>query len=334
MAKITFLFRSPIPFTKELLRGPLGGAETAVIRIGDALRQLGIRVAMANRYSVSSLRGDVAVVVRFPVDLLRIREQFRRVYFWPPDDMSHGSLSPLNLPTFLARFNSALDGVLAISGYQQTRLIGAGIIPSKIIPTRYGVDLGLYPYRATLPEKICIYTSAPDRGLDELVHIWPAVVAVVPEARLWVFSSMRTYRGSDSRFQSLYEDLRAQPNVSVFDPVPQSELASYLLQSRVFLYPNTYPETASIATLEARAAGCVIVTPYRAALAETAQGNLIVPPYPVRLFRQALVERTIVALTNDDLYRTISRHNQISSSENDWSTIANEWAAQLDLLLS
>jgi glycosyltransferase involved in cell wall biosynthesis len=329
---LSLYFPSPINYLHDQFTKPLGGAETAVLRIVEALRFLGRTVEICDREDPSFSFSDVLLVTRFPLAVRVFRQKFQRVYFWSPDDTTHGTFAPLRDPGTLAEFNALVDGVLAISNYQYENLAALGVKPAKLMRTRYGIDISLYPQRNHPPDPVCIYTSSPKRGLELLPFIWPEIHASVPEARLWIYSSMATYRKDDSSFIPLYQALQKLPNVTCMGAVGQEQLAAALSRVRVFLYPNTFNETASVATLEARAAGCAIITTRAGALIESAESNCLIDPQPNRVaFARSFIQPTVQLLRDDSLYMALASHNQCSAFQYDWKVIASEWTAQLGL---
>lgn len=329
---LSIYFPSPINYLADGLNLPLGGAEKAVLFLSTALAAHGVQVEVSSKTHATFTHSETLLVQRFPLAVKRYRPAFRSVYFSSPDDTSHGAIAALRNTQNLAEFNQLVDGVLAISNYQAQRLVELGIEERKIMPFRWGVDTRSFPVRSSLPEPVCIYTSSPRRGLHLLLDIWPVINAAVPTARLWLYSSMRTYRKSDRTHEGLYARLRTLPNTTVHEPVGQAELVTALSRARVLLYPNTYNETASLAVMEAVAAGCAVVTADAGALPETALGNVFVGARrdPQSLIH-AYADRTIDLLTNDNLFLAISKRNQLRAQYSDWTRVAEELIILLKL---
>ena len=329
---ISIYFPSPINYLADRFTMPIGGAETAVLRISEALARRGIRAEIIDSEQKSFSGNEVLVVKRFPEAVVKLRPQFSKIYFWSPDDIAHGSLAPLRNPKKLAAFNEAVDGVIAISQFQRQRLISIGVEETKVIPSRYGVPSRMFAKRDALPEKICIYTSSPKRGLTQIPQIWRRVQCLLPESQLWVYSSMSTYRKDESEFHDLYRELQQMRNVTYFGAVPWSQLKCALQKARVFLYPNTLNETSSIATLEAIAAGCVVVATEKGALPESAMDNIMIRVRAdTESFLSAFASWAVRLLMDDSLFRMMSLRNQLNSRLRDWDVIAEEWEYILKL---
>lgn len=111
------------------------------------------------------------------------------------------------------------------------------------------IGLGCWPEQlkdGLKQDKLCIYTSSPDRGLKYLQEIWPEVT----EKTGAVLKS--SYGGSGK----------------VFSPVEMNELYK---TAKFWLHPmkNNAIELFCISGLKAQAAGCIPVVIPRMALAET-----------------------------------------------------------------
>ena len=117
-------------------------------------------------------------------------------------------------------------------------------------------------------------TSAPFRGLQELLDAFPRIQDAIPELRLRVYSGQATYQVAekDDPFADLYSRCRTQPGVDYVGPIPQPSLARALREAWILAYPCVFSETSCIAVMEAMAAGCEVVTVPRAALPETTAG--------------------------------------------------------------
>lgn len=120
----------------------------------------------------------------------------------------------------------------------------------RVVP--HGFDLSeIYP-EEKIPN-MCLYSSSPDRGLDEFQYIWPDVVKEVPDAQLVV-----TYGGN--------LDL---PNVINLGDVDMDTMNSLYRTSQFWLHPCTGIELYCMAAVKAMAAQCIPVYYPAMALRET-----------------------------------------------------------------
>jgi tetratricopeptide (TPR) repeat protein/glycosyltransferase involved in cell wall biosynthesis len=116
------------------------------------------------------------------------------------------------------------------------------------------------------------YLSAPVRGLEPLLDMWPQVIAEEPRAKLHIFYGWHTAPGGPEveEFKARVMGKIAALGESVIwrDRVPQVELESELPKFGVFAYPPFFMEGFCIAGVRAVAAGMVPVYAAVAALGE------------------------------------------------------------------
>lgn len=103
---------------------------------------------------------------------------------------------------------------------------------------------------------MCIHTSTPERGLAELLDIWPKLQVMIPgdQATLHLFSSFYGWGMSEEQnwewcrdTYGLAERLNAEGrNVVNHIHVSAPELREFQLQSQLFLYPTRFKETCCL----------------------------------------------------------------------------------------
>ncbi len=135
-----------------------------------------------------------------------------------------------------------------------------------------------------------IYASSPDRGLVQLLRLWPRIRARLPDAELWVYYGWKGCEklglGGDAAWAQRYEsarreveELRHQPGITFFGMVNHEELARAMRSAGVWAYPCLNPddtpfyETGCLTACKVRAAGMIPVCPDWGALAETAASS-------------------------------------------------------------
>jgi glycosyltransferase involved in cell wall biosynthesis len=208
--------------------------------------------------------------------------------------------------------------------------------PDKIEIIRNGIDLARFanadkverhPHRA-------FYSSSPDRGLELAVDEWPKIREYFPDAELHVFYGFLNWeegaRGRPDelkKIRALKEKLENTEGVVMRDRVNGAQLAKEMLASHVWCYPTWFSETSCITAMEARAAGCWIVTSPIAALVETAKaGNFINGEYGTSHYRNNFVELMRVAFTR------VGRTGYFDTEENSLDNRAGHWRALLSEL--
>ncbi|MDE3155860.1 MAG: glycosyltransferase [Acidobacteriota bacterium] len=355
-AALTIFFYQPhsIAFDARTPRTRgLGGTESAIVYLAEALARLGHRTVVLNgcdepgtfegveyaRWETLPVRAiadrpDVVVAVRFWQHIGRTRFAPLQI-FWTGDAFDQPFLE--QLADRQAR--TEIDFFMLQSDWQaDTFRSHFQIPPWQVLRTALGVagstvDPPLQPEPAATRPRRLAYASTPFRGLDVLLDLFQRIRAACPDAELDVFSSMRVYGMAEAedrrQFRALYRKAR-QPGVNLVGTVPQLELARRLQQARILAYPNHYAETFCIAAAEAQAAGCAVVTSALGALPETVgPAGICIPGDPhLPAYQQAFVDACVQLLTDDERWGEMSRCALARSWQDyDWPAIADRWAA-------
>ncbi len=258
----------------SLHAGGVGGTESSVIQLAEALAALGHRIWALNRI-------DAPVIEETGVTWMPLREKKDL----PPLDIAIGinsarifdgvkarrTISWLhNPPALRQQLKRRTLGALLrhrphavlLSSYQ-SRLLhrwlpysGRSVIHHGIGDAFFapGLDMAPRPRRA-------IFTSQPSRGLAFCAACWETVIAAMPSAELHIFcpqakqeDAVRTCSGRDG--------------IVIRGSVTRLRLAQELRLSRVMLAPGVADETFCLAAAEATASGVPIVTLGAGALSE------------------------------------------------------------------
>lgn len=126
----------------------------------------------------------------------------------------------------------------------------------KIVP--HGYDSNAIPRSKMMKnciKKQCLYASSPDRGLDELLDMWPDIYSVHPDATLIV-----TYSP---------EGRKSLPGVMYLGQVDEMTMNELFNTSDVWPYPCNGGELYCMVGIKAQASGCVPVFYPTQALSET-----------------------------------------------------------------
>lgn len=352
--RIVFVAGQCVPFhAASLDERPLGGVETGVIRLSEALQARGHEVTVFTGHEdppPSSPRyihlsdanldaapvADVLVAVREWKVLMSPLQAAVRL-FWSGDapDVVH------TLGIGDHRVRDRIDAVLLHSDWQtRTMCDQSGFPIARTGIMNLGVDLGSFAGTEPRRRKRLIYSSAPLRGLSLLPRIFARVRERHPDAELHVFAGLGTYAGSSGAYHQRWRDdwvalagtLEATTGCTVHGNVPQRQLAREFMRSAVLVYPNTFNETFCITAAEAQAAGCAIVTSDRAALPETVgEAGILIAGVPGSArYEDAFVDATCRLLEDDALLQRLSRAGLARArAEFDWAVIADQFDGYL-----
>ncbi|MCU0547382.1 MAG: tetratricopeptide repeat protein [Oscillatoriaceae cyanobacterium Prado104] len=303
--KIAFLDTYTWDYTIETpYRQPLGGTQSAICYLAEALAALGNEVFLLNNTSVSGMsRGvnckrrtadaenlklmrslDVLILVNIAGKVGQIKPHLgeqTKLILWIHNEPGFVFLENFNNPDEI----NACDALVFVSDWQRSQFCSrfgidlnrCHVLRNAIAPcfaNLFSDNVSILAQKSRPP--ILAYTSTPFRGLDILLKVFPAIRQAVPGTKLKVFSSMKVHQidgnADEIFFGELYRQCQETEGVEYIGSVPQPELVRQLRSVAVFAYPNTYSETSSIAVMEAMASGCRIVTSELAALPETTAG--------------------------------------------------------------
>lgn len=317
----------------------IGGSETAVIELGKRLAALGCRVRVYCRVETAGLYDGVEyrsmgesaaaagcdVLIAWRNATLLETTPAKVKWLWLHDTEAIGP-SSWNL--------SLADRILVLSQWHAEHV--AKLYPEhakKITVTRNGIDLARFGQAVEREEHRAIWSSSPDRGLDEMLDMWPDIRAQVPDAELHVFYG---FEGLDKDSKAHYlARLEATEGVVVRGRVDQKTLASEMLAAGAWLYPSwayghAFCETSCITAMEAQAAGLHIVASEHGALRETAHCAVIVPGEATSPeYREAFIEASVQALRGDGhpWQRAVAQAHAADAFG--WDDVATTWRRML-----
>jgi len=360
---IVFIDSVPWPYRVDApLVRPIGGTQSALCYLMMALAARGVRVSFINAEAPHSHAGVQALSLQFPAAAIADADALVMVSDPQPANIQqfasiaprakkilwqhHAADQPAVQPLADSDVVRAWDAIAFVSAWQEAEYVKHflalaaarhHILRNAIAPAFENLfgDLPIVACKSPAPR--LAYASTPFRGLDRLLYGWPQVLAAHPGAQLQVFSSMKLYDDADpAPIAQMLAAAQQMPGVIHVGPVPQPALAEALRGSLILAYPNTFPETACIAVMEAMAAGCVVVTSDLGALPETLGGyGELLPVLPdgaahAEAFAQALA-RIMTGLKADwasgaletRLAAQVAWANQAYS----WTTRAAEWEA-------
>jgi glycosyltransferase involved in cell wall biosynthesis len=320
----------------------IGGSETAVIEVSRRLAAAGHRVrvfcntpeeGLFDRVEYRSLGSledvtgcDLLIAWRDALPLEWVPGRVK--WLWVHDTTIHNA-RPWSL--------HSAGRVLALSQWHAQHLTAEhGVEWEKVAVTRNGIDLARFAHTPARHEHRVIYSSSPDRGLEQLLDAWPAVRATVPDAELHVFygwqmledAARREPDGAEANFLRVLQQklaALADAGVVVRGRVDQTTLAREMLAAGAWVHPSTMPngepftETSCIGAMEAQAAGCVVVYRPVGALPETVREGIRVDEL------ETLGSRLALALAPISLHERQVIQARVSDAG--WDGVVEQWLA-------
>lgn len=336
--RIVFANRG-VPFDGRTLgREPLGGVETALVEVAEALARRGHRVAVFNDCAGAithrgvawrpiraglPLGADLYVANRDHELLLHVPfAKARALWLHNPGHKAAGW--PYRLKMALRP-----PKVIVLGDYHRSTC------PDWMRPRSVVVPLGLADAflaasrPRTPPPPRAIFTSNPARNLDWLLRVWAERIHPrMPEAELHLVSGPQVYRmtrgsGFEHMRRVLAEaDRLADRGVRRHDPVGRDELIERLAAARVMLYRGHEEETFCFALAEAQALGVpCVVQPIGAAVERVRDGETGFVTVDEAMF----AERAIRLLREDALWRAMHANALDLQRGRGWDEVAADF---------
>lgn len=221
-----------------------GGSEEAVINMARELVKLGNEVVVYNRCGddegeydgvkyenyeyFEDITADIVVFWRQPNYIWQLKDKYKakQTYLWLHDTVPE---------TELLKIKHFVDGVFVLSGFH------ASLYPNlkdKLIRTSNGIKFEDINVKRD-PYKI-VYGSSYDRGLKELLEMWPEIKAYEKEATLTVFYGMSMIQ--DESFKDEIKHLLNQEGITELGRISHKEVAEQFASAGVWCYPCWFPE--------------------------------------------------------------------------------------------
>ena len=225
-----------------------------------------------------------------------------------------------------------LEKIIVLSQYHRSLL--PTFPDSLFMISRNGIDPLDFEGESDRQPFSCIYTSSPDRGLDVLLDMWPAITKAIPEATCKVlYGFTKNYdemHKGDIRFKE-YKDkiLNAmrQPGIEYLGRVSHEKVASLLKSSKLFLYPAHFPEISCISAQKAQAAGAIPVCTTHAALDETVQHGIKIKGSSIDEGVPEQWATEVIKLLKDEARQEAIRApmREWALKTYDWDGVADQW---------
>ena len=352
------LGHTPEPVYGSMLeRIGAGGVETTYIELSKALQALGQECFVFCRCEAEHVVGGVRFVPweRMPEyadlnpDLVVTSRWFDPLY-WPA---LAGAKKILWLQdAYFAdpgRAFEVVDRVVVSSSWHRDYTVqryGHGIDAGKLRVINLGIrreHFDAVGSRRQLGLQ-AVYSSNPDRGLQELAAMWPEIVAALPAFRgrglrlvvTYGWEGLRTWDASPA-WQERCDQVEAEVkgrfagyDVTFTGRLSKPDLASVLMESDVCLYPCNFFETFCLTALECQAAGVPIVTSEFGALATTlAPGaGVKIPGHPNSpAYRRQFVRAAVDVLQDAERRRAMGAAGvlHVAGGPFGWLDVAEQW---------
>lgn len=320
MYKILLIEPNNTRYDNKALDNALGGSETVFLFLVDSLKKRGdvdLEIVFKNDPQFGGQTNhDLIISYRDPSPFLHVQGKINACLF---QDMPGPQSSALISHLMQA---GRLNRLIFLSHFQKEAYL-QNISKELVHEARHcymfenGLNMGLFSQYTmldiphSLPKEMAfIYASAPNRGLDVLLDMWPVIHNLLPDYTLKIAGGVTMYNvpGNDTnderveflstQGEDLYDRARTMDGVELLGPIPHRELIRQFEVCTALLYPNTFPETSCHVLNAALHAGCCPITSQMGALVEKivhGENGFLIPADPTtdqykQLFVQTLMQ--------------------------------------------
>ena len=173
-----------------------------------------------------------------------------------------------------------------------------------------------------------IFTSIPDRGLRNLLSIYPDLLREIPDISLVVTSDYRLWGASPQNEQYRIEWIKYMDTVQFRGALPRKKYMEELCKADLMVYPCVYPELFCISVAEAQWAGVYPITSSAGALKTTNMGTII--DADPNTNRKLYIDKTVEICNNQDNLANLRKVMQEKARERfSLERILTEWQTKV-----
>lgn len=299
---------SPLGVTSSFIYGKegrvgVGGAELALLTMCEGWKEAGHDLTLYNNpqgreseFLQKNLGAfnpledrDILIVFRAPTKLA-FGAKGKKVW-WSTDQYTIDSY---------AEYGKKMDKIVCISPYHQEyfkqkyNLFDTVSIDLPVRIQDYDGSVDRIPFR-------CLFSSVPDRGLNDMFLLWADIKREIPEASLVITSDYRLWGNAAPGNERFRMRAIGLPDVSFLGAMPRREFVKEQMKADVLTYPCTYDELFCYSVAEAQVAGAMPFTTTIGALATTNMGYLFnFSDFTFKRHRDSYVEHLKSFLTDTD----------------------------------
>ena len=137
-----------------------------------------------------------------------------------------------------------IDACVCLTKFHQRLFLEKYPLPIAIIPN--GIEPSFFVEKEKIPNRF-LFTSCSERGLAKLIHLWPSILEVKPDATLRIASYQPFPRDHDLLVK---EKMDSFPSIQHVGKLTPTELYEHMAVTEYWLFPSTFLETSCITARE------------------------------------------------------------------------------------
>jgi glycosyltransferase involved in cell wall biosynthesis len=310
----------------------VGGAELALLTMCEEWTKRGYDVRLYNdprepnglfeqlpiKDFVPGENRDVLVTFRSP-NQKAIPAKGLKVW-WSCDQFTNGDFE---------RFSKHMDRIVVISPFH-AKYFNEQYRISNTIVSDLPVRVSDYP--AIRPEKIhrrFLFSSVPERGLEQLWRMWPLIREAIPEAHVVITSDYRLWGANAPLNEKFKVRWMARDGFTFLGAVPRARLIEEQMKAELMPYPCIYDELFCIAVAEAQYAGVYPITTNTGSLPSTNMGTVVNWNALDARGDQLYVDLLVKTLNNPNFHVVVRELQEKAHQRFHPDTIIDFWAKEI-----
>ena len=299
----------------------------------DELQQDGVHYLNSDKLSkfLDDNLVDIMIISRYINYFIKYKVTAKQTYIWIHDTVFHpaykGQEFEENGKYLINNVIDKVTGIVALTNWHKNFLIKYyNLDKNKIIIIGNGLIGENFNNNDNI-KKIknrFIYTSSPNRGLEQLVEYFHEIKKKVSDATLHIYRGLDDFDSSTSK---ILEDIQKYKYIKFMGKFDQKALAIEMMKSEFWLYPTKFTETFCMSGMEALMAGCMCITSDLAALHDTIgeRGILLKSPIYSHEYKKECIEQVLNMINNEDERKKYIKKGIEWSKLQTWECKTLEW---------
>lgn len=326
----------------------IGGSETQVILLSRELSKLGYKVKVFNKCKEQHLDTQGFDVEYIPFQNFEeyskkvtydclIASRYLNCFDVPFKSkknyaMIHDVFLILNNRSQHQVELSKIDKYLCLSHRHKEFVSSYHQIPQeKILVTSNGLDFTRFKKGIPRDPYRMIYSSSPDRGLDNVLVLFDRVKEEVPELQLHIYYGFENFK-DQNYVKLMMAEIEKREDVYYHGRVGQDILAEEFQKSSIWGYATPFEETFCITAIEAMAAGTLILSSHYWGLIDTVKdAGILLPMHDNRNtcrtpeYHDQWVKECVKLLKDKDYAERYRALGYERAKRFTWENVAKQW---------
>ena len=315
----------------------LGGSEIATMYVAHSLARYGHHICVTGQVKNQEANGviwletvalhqkynkdffDVIIVVNYIHGVVEFKDYIAKKIFWAHNTDYHPWYKGKDLEDS-EQYLDLFDTFICLTEWHKEQWSHKySIALDRIQVIGNGINKSSFIGQPEKKKNSFIWSSAPERGLEELLNHWPNIRYNIPDATLDIFTPSYALNQLEHITDKL--NVLRSHGVTSHGNVSQEALHRAMLKAEYWPYLTQYEETYCITALEMQYAKVLPITTQVAALKETVYSGIKLD-YNETVFHLAI---KLLKRTSPELKAKSIAQSYEWARKQSWQTRALEW---------